>query len=335
MNGFKLGITVLVALLALSCTEEEPGGAGKKPEPYVTCAWDASACGEGYHCVGGEQYVDKGKFNYKFSETDAKLLLDANGKPQLEWVLTNAAADNADAYCAKVCTSDAECPRQTRCLALDTLSDDKTGNTKRLNLCIRNEFCAPAEKVEDCFPTPGYAFVPAQGDEPAHCSISCDPSIEGICGRDRTCVDGHCEMKSGSCKVTGQYCSPCLVDDDCAPSGGICEYYGVSGTRFCTQVKPCTCEGQISNPNAEKLVIWESEDKTEQINYLANAFRCSTPECPDTPGGLKSYCRERGVWSTFRKKPTTVPVEYDWSTGYGGCYPLVKDEGMGSACFDP
>ena len=138
-----------------------------------------------------------------------------------------------NAYCTAPCGGDPDCPADFFC------GDDGGGAR-----CLRRSLCSPCARDEQC----RTILVPdgvctADG----FCSKACDPA-------GRTCPSGFscdevtlaCVHGSGSCVSDGTTCDPCVIDADCAATGGICFRFLSSGEQLCAE--PCNAQTPCAEP---------------------------------------------------------------------------------------
>ncbi len=111
--------------------------------------------------------------------------------------------------------------------------------------CLYREQCAPCVSDADCGGKP-YQKCASIGGE-SRCARECTDA--GDCLQDAACQGGVCVPKAGSCTGTGQFCEPCLSDEDCGDastmnacaelSGGMRGCFDFSFATSCTTDANC------------------------------------------------------------------------------------------------
>lgn len=243
-------------------------GEKRGPGEYgSSCPGGAADCATGFRCLGqgeGDLYSYCTEFDCT-QDTDCGTGFHC------------ARVRVGDAQCADTCpgieTGGAPCAaaanigpgKQYECGAVSLMR----------NACIKNEFCAPCERDEDCLGEAGQ--VCAKGpDGVKTCTVPCDISVDSCpWGNAAECKvfdtdKGYatCGHRFGSCQGTGAGCEPCVDDDQCGAQG-LCVGSSFTGEKFCVDLATeCSCDG------------------------LSEALpgACVGGGCPTSPNGLSMYC---------------------------------------------
>jgi hypothetical protein len=139
-------------------------------------------------------------------------------------------AGDPNAYCTAPCTGDEQCPPTLFC------GDDGMGRR-----CLRRWYCSPCARDEQCRTD----LVPDGVCSGGFCSKACTAAGQQ-CPSGFSCMSDVCVHGSGSCESQGDTCDPCVLDADCAGSGGICIRYDSTGERLCGA--PCSMADPCDNP---------------------------------------------------------------------------------------
>ncbi len=124
--------------------------------------------------------------------------------------------------------------------------------------CLRRDLCAACTADIDCTIQGQHCVQSGAGN---HCLRTCGKASD--CQNGTTCVSGSCQpFYTGGCEGKGEFCAPCINDEDC----------GKKGTAM-------RCE--VVN------------DLTDERGCLDSSFStsCMTDvDCPLSPGGRHGHC---------------------------------------------
>ncbi len=169
---------------------------------------------------------------------------------------------DGNSYCTQYqCGDDSDCPGGWWCATVnDTPSVTAVkravpggwGADHTTSVCMPRvynvnpgTYCSPCKSDLDCPLNTGikqHCATTDQGDQV--CAVECQS--DNNCPFDQHCgsVDGIdsnvCLPNAGTCKPTGDFCSPCTSDKDCG--GGFCVQADYSTEHFCTAPSGTTCK---------------------------------------------------------------------------------------------
>ncbi len=271
----------------LACPNGRPCGASNCGGDAAACKKDSVACFGVENCTLGVCDAAGQPYHGKPCSLEPACP-DNECKPMT--CLTSGELD-ADAYCGKHdCSTDADCPGGFWCgvtmdphgicnsmpakgdnnhcgTTADPCIDPANFGTDGATYfegslcilrrtCMKREACAPCETDLDCSRVDNQRCV--QVGPAKNCAVNCNTDSD--CEDDFTCQANSCVPRFGACKGQGNFCEPCLSDDDCG---------GVGTTMACIQgsgnQKACF---DLSFPDA-----------------------CTTnADCPAAPGGKHGTC---------------------------------------------
>lgn len=113
--------------------------------------------------------------------------------------------------------------------------------------CLKRTQCAPCKDNLDCSLVGTQTCVDIGGE--MRCARGC--AADKDCDPDSSCDAGSCKPRFGSCVGMGNFCDPCMSDEDCGANGStkICfEYNG--GQRACIDRKGGSCTMDSECPKA-------------------------------------------------------------------------------------
>lgn len=266
------------------------------------CVRDAEACGDDPDCFAG-----------KCSDGSACVVQPCPIEQctSLGLECRTRGEGDAEAYCAKPhCSTDADCPGGYECaITRDPHAicntNPKKGNNSFCGVtdeacidrddfeangstffegaicllrkaCVKRSQCSPCTSDLDCSLVPGLRCVPIGGEN--RCARSC--SRREDCDLDHECVEideetSACVPRFGACVGSGNFCEPCVNDEDCG---------GVGTTMAC-----------VTNLRGERACL-----------DLAFPHECTTDDdCPTSPSGRHGSCNDEGRCSLplYRRDP--------------------------------
>jgi hypothetical protein len=226
-----------------------------------------------------------------------------------------------DAFCSADCASQDDCPDGYRCGTAGAtpctnqcglvgqqvegcVPASEIGPGKRYQceepfglvrrVCVRNTFCAPCDKDEDCFGMPGQICAKDQSGLKI-CTYPCDPAVPSCPWGDATECGvwdeergvPTCAHRFGSCRGSGKGCEPCIENADCG-ARGFCSRSSFTGERFCVDLSvSCNC-GDAADANGT----------------------CEGHGCPESPGGLPMTCADSSLGKhCFGANSTEGPLD--------------------------
>ncbi len=255
----------------------------------TSCFGDATACSEGFTCVGGVEYVD------------------------------NQGVNDPDAYCTKKdCASDADCPESYACHAFDYSRYDASARKSTLEnwkLCVKRNYCKPTPSEQLCYEKGAIMKTDTAGN--TYCSMACDPALKGSCPLQSVCKDdgegkGHCEPGGGTCIGSGSFCSKCSATSQCG-SGFGCSRDNIKGAGMC--YTGCSCAGETLSDS--EFLISNAPSYMKYCVPTADGNKCPMAT---TSGGEEVRC----YLSAGNDKPeqgVCFPQSFEKTSGeWPNCY---------------
>jgi hypothetical protein len=161
-------------------------------------------------------------------------------------------------------------------------------------VCLMRKSCLVRGWCDACSSDADCSLVPGQ-----HCkTVGPDKRCVADCAMDSDCIAGlHCSGGScvpryaGGCVGQGNFCEPCVVDEDCGSTGG---------TGACIQF-----------PSGERACI----DVSMSISCMVDT------DCPTSPSGLHGQCLNQAAgYTSGTPGYDTCYAPYDGTTYRYGCW---------------
>lgn len=112
--------------------------------------------------------------------------------------------------------------------------------------CLKRTQCAPCTTDLDCSLGDSQKCVDVGGE--TRCLRAC--LVNKDCDRDSACLSGFCQPKFGKCIGDGNFCEPCLSDEDCGSKGTNKVCYEYNGQHACVDLTGNKCASDADCPKS-------------------------------------------------------------------------------------
>jgi hypothetical protein len=136
--------------------------------------------------------------------------------------------------------------------------------------CVKRPQCAPCTTDLDCSQFPTQRCVQVNGE--GRCARSC--AADSDCDPDYQCTNASCVPRFGACTGQGEFCHPCLSDEDCG---------GKDSTKACI------------GASGDERACYDSALLATPCDPAKGCVECLTDaDCPASPSGRHGECFNEG-----------------------------------------